>query len=242
MRWIFSDPTPSTSAVPYSVVEEEEIRNYGPQLKRKGNIKFVKAKGSSLQPVERKRRALYHDLEPSQELPKLSQPADLDLSNEPDTDDDDIIFYSPTTLLPLPPLPTSHFQREQRESPSISQLLADHPPTAPPRVVPTPYGIGSDTIGWKILAKQGWREGEGLGKATGSFLLDEEGGLIKDSTLMEGIKVPILPVERMNRSGLGITQEKRKRPRDNGLKVKKKGKRERGRERERKEMLAYLNR
>lgn len=307
MRWIFSDSTPSgaTSTVPkklHSIDLYDEaahdLPSYGPQLKRKGNIRFIKARGdvqskgngNSGEEHTKPKRSLYDDLAPPLDvIPRItvqtpiastsrarlpsSVTPDLDLtlssSDESDDSDDDLTFYDPRTSLPLPrvPLPRvtlSPVRRPHKSLPkSISDLLSDFTPQQAPVIVPTQYGIGANTIGWRMLARQGWREGEGLGRGAGSFVLDDEGGLVKAAKdrAVEGIKVPIQAVERMHRSGLGIVQNSTKgyRARDNGVKLKKKGKRERGREREkqealkvvqkravverrdRKELLAYLN-
>lgn len=310
MKWIFSEASPSasTSRIPAKLTsfdsygeEGREMPSYGPQLQRKGNIKFVRAKGvvegkgkERSGDGERKVRSLYDDMDPvpststsflrstpstlvahakSTQGKSTSVTPDLDLTlsdSPPSSDtDDDLIICDSLTSLPLPPLPRSNpltTKTRKAKLQSITDMLADFVPRQAPVVVPTQYGIGMDTIGWRMLSKQGWKVGEGLGRGAGAFVLDEEGGLIKDRTLgaVEGIKVPIQAIERMNRSGLGIAQDKGKakpyRERDNGVKMKKKGKRERGREREkqealtvvakryaaekreRKELLAYLNR
>lgn len=308
MKWIFSEGsgTASTSTIPakltsFDSYEEEgrEMPSYGPTLMRKGNIKFVRAKGvqegkgkersGDIEP--KVKRSLYHNMDPVPSRPSSllrSTPSalaassksanstttpDLDLTlsdSTPSSDaDDDLIICDSLTSLPLPPLPRLKplsTKARKAKLQSITDMLADFVPQQTPVVVPTQYGIGMDTVGWRMLSKQGWKAGEGLGRGAGAFVLDEEGELIKDNAMggVEGIKVPIQAVERMNRSGLGVVQQKGKgkpyRERDNGVKLKKKGKRERGREREkqealkvvakrysaekrdRKELLAYLNR
>lgn len=122
-----------------------------------------------------------------------------------------------------------------------------------PLVPPTHYAIRPDSPGWQLLARQGWKEGQTLGPVTP----EGEG---------RGLKVPLRPVEKHDRKGLGLgtdedggrgksgrklTPEERERERRKKEKEErdKRGRGERGmermkkrEERERKAMIAYMNR
>ncbi|BGP26132.1 hypothetical protein JCM10295v2_005075 [Rhodotorula toruloides] len=120
-------------------------------------------------------------------------------------------------------------------------------------VPPTHYAIRPDSPGWQLLARQGWKEGQTLGPVTP----EGEG---------RGLKVPLRPVEKHDRKGLGLgtgedggdwksarkmTHEDRERERRRKEREErdKRGRGERGmermkkrEERERKAMIAYMNR
>ncbi|BGP33721.1 hypothetical protein JCM10296v2_005525 [Rhodotorula toruloides] len=127
------------------------------------------------------------------------------------------------------------------------------PASFKPLVPPTHYAIRPDSPGWQLLARQGWKEGQTLGPVT-----PEGQG--------RGLKVPLRPVEKHDRKGLGLgtgedgrggkngrklTHEERERERRRKEREErdKCGRGERGmerlkkrEERERKAMIAYMNR
>ncbi|BGP01697.1 Proteophosphoglycan 5 [Rhodotorula toruloides ATCC 204091] len=122
-----------------------------------------------------------------------------------------------------------------------------------PLVPPTHYAIRPDSPGWQLLARQGWKEGQTLGPVTP----EGEG---------RGLKVPLRPVEKHDRKGLGLgtgedggggkngrklthEESERERRRKEREERDKRGRGERGmermkkrEERERKAMIAYMNR
>jgi len=263
--------------------EDDEFTPYGPQLKRQGNVRFVKAKGLGLEAFEGttgsdkgKQRAtgaeeapkdkgntvrgLYESIVGLQPTPaatptpprRATPPApDVDLTlDSGDDSDDELIVLDPATGLraPLPPR-IKRLRPKRRPSSAIHDLL----PTdlTNPHVPPVHYGIKPSNIGWRMLAKQGWVEGQCLGPAEG----EEREGTVKR------LKVPLQGVEKFDRRGLGgdggkdqgpkKTREEREeeRKRQQRIEKERRGRGTRGmtkqheREgRERKEMIAYMNR
>ena len=252
---------------------EDEDASYGPTLKRRGNVRFVRAKlgggdvvGDGEDEGQRKgkgkgraRDTLVEKGEDVRDLyesivgvraPLATPPApaqsfrptpDVDLTLDSDSDsDDDLLIVDPLTGHAAPP-PRPRPRPRLRASALVELLL---PSTASPLVPPISYGIKSNSIGWKMLAKQGWKEGEGLGP------VDAEG---------RGLMVPLKASNKQDKKGLGVTKksqdvsrkkarereeirnrEGRKRELDaRGGKVAARRARRDGDER--KELLAYLN-
>ncbi|KAK4693969.1 hypothetical protein P7C70_g8828, partial [Phenoliferia sp. Uapishka_3] len=260
----------------------DEDANYGPTLKRRGNVRFVRAKlvdeqasdkgkgremdkpdspsgpgdkGEALKGfyesivgVQAQSTAPSTSARPPPPRPALPI-ADLVLSSDSDSSDDDeiLIVDSLTGLTSRPPIPVRPPRLPRRPQPKLiplHQLLL--PPTAAPLVPPIAYGIKPTNIGWKLLQKQGWKEGQGLGP---NEVGDSDGG---------GLKVPLKASEKFDRKGLGGKKEK-KNPGEDKRRKEADKKRERGALEEwerggreavkkarkdevaRKELLAYLN-
>lgn len=158
---------------------------------------------------------------------------------EEEEEDDDIIVLDPHTSLPLPLL-ASTFQKKTHNQPykSNSRSIVDLlPPSAStpiiPIIPPIQYGIESSNIGYKLLSRSGWKEGDSLGVKKEDIEHDDR------------LRVPLKNSNKMDKRGLGMATIKKD-------KVKKKGKRERKVERlnrhkdveerkHRKEMLRYMN-
>jgi hypothetical protein len=191
--WIFSldgPPLPSTSPLPqpspapssllYADAPtpasrpnldpdwEDEDASYGPTLKRRGNVRFVrsklgggvsaadggdKGKGREVDtaPKGEMVRGLYESIvgvsngagpttprPPAPARPR--RPPDVDLTLESDSDsDDDIISIDPTTSLPYPKPPPPRIRRRRAPIPAIHELL--QPPSATPLVPQVSYGL-----------------------------------------------------------------------------------------------------
>ncbi|KDE05302.1 hypothetical protein MVLG_04333 [Microbotryum lychnidis-dioicae p1A1 Lamole] len=210
-----------------------------------------------------------------------SKLVDLDLtSDQYDSDSDsvsdeneDIIILDPLTRLPEPKLLPNPLPRTKRARPNaplhraIHELLPSQPlgdPIAPqdqvqtqgivPLVPPTYYAIPSTNIGWRILQRQGWKEGGSLG----SVQQGEGGG----SEQGRGLKVPLKASDKFDRKGLGNKlkgdveegalkewKKEKERKRRDLVEVEKRGKgsreiemRQRQEMKDRKELLAYMNR
>ncbi|GAA5971228.1 hypothetical protein JCM3765_007145 [Sporobolomyces pararoseus] len=108
--------------------------------------------------------------------------------NPSDSEDDDVIILDPLTNLPesriLPPP-----RKKPRLKPRlIHELLGDS--TDPVLVPPTHYALPETNFGYRLLSKQGWKEGATLGK---------QGGL----------KVPLKAIEKFDRKGLGLEEKKK---------------------------------
>ncbi|ORY77270.1 hypothetical protein BCR35DRAFT_305578 [Leucosporidium creatinivorum] len=252
--------------------EDDEFTAYGPQLRRKGNVRFVKAKGLGAVDAGDKGgkgkerdvgaedapkdkgnsvRGLYESIVGLQPTPAATPtpprrptppPPDVDLTLDSGEDsDDDLIVLDPATGLPAPPPPRIKRLRPKRRPPSaIHDLLpAD---LTNPHVPPIHYGIKPSNIGWRMLAKQGWVEGQCLGPAEA----EEREGTVKR------LKVPLQGVEKWwEGQGPKKTREEREeeRRRQERIEKERRGRGSRGmtkqheREgRERKEMIAYMNR
>lgn len=245
--------------------------SYGPQVRRKGNVKFVRAKlgvtkdddgdakGKAREllagdekdaPARRDPapfRSLYDGMDalPLQSLansfvkaaPPRPPPGTIDVdltldSSDASSSDDELTVSTPTGIVLPPPRRSPPRPLRRTRALPIHRLLADFSPNEP-LVPPIQYGIGSNNIGWKLLQRQGWREGEGLGVVP----VAGPGKPI----VAPSIKVPIKASEKADRKGLGMAVEASKdggRTKRNFGKepVKKKGKRERLREREKAEL------
>ncbi|SDA01440.1 BZ3500_MvSof-1268-A1-R1_Chr10-1g02668 [Microbotryum saponariae] len=214
-----------------------------------------------------------------------SKPVDLDLTSDQfDSDSDsvsdeneDIIILDPLTRLPEPNSLPTPLPRTKRTRPNaaplhraIHELLPSQPlgdPIAPqdqaqaqaqgivPLVPPTYYAIPSTNIGWRILQRQGWKEGGSLG-----VVQQGEGGPEQG----RGLKVPLKASDKFDRKGLGNKlkgdeeegalkerkkEKEKERKRRDLVEVEKRGKgsreialRQRQEMKDRKELLAYMNR
>ncbi|GAA6002512.1 uncharacterized protein JCM10292_007704 [Rhodotorula paludigena] len=121
-----------------------------------------------------------------------------------------------------------------------------------PFVPPTHYALKPDNPGWRILQRQGWREGGVLGAVPAPGSGDAP----------RGLKVPLRAKEKFDRRGLGgeeragarMGKEERRRERERAREGEERERERRGRgargmewvqkreERERKAMIAYMNR
>ncbi|GAA6015522.1 hypothetical protein JCM11491_004381 [Sporobolomyces phaffii] len=133
-----------------------------------------------------------------------SPPANL----EDEDEDDDIVILDPLTNLPERVAPP----RRRRLLPrSIHELVGSaHDPVVAP---PTHYAIGETEVGYRLLARHGWKAGETLGR-----------------TRIAGLKVPLRAVEKFDRKGLGLSDARQQRAR---WKLTEKEKEEERRTRER---------
>ncbi|GAA5912242.1 hypothetical protein JCM6882_005205 [Rhodosporidiobolus microsporus] len=95
-------------------------------------------------------------------------------------DDDDLIVLDPSTGLPAPPLPSTSSlptasspppprsfsfnppPPSSRVRPLLIHQLLPSPAAAPPSL-PTHYALKPDNPGWRMLQRQGWKEGAALG-------------------------------------------------------------------------------
>lgn len=248
----YAPPPPRTSfGRPRVDLEEGDTEgNYGPTTRRRGNVRFVPARGlekgkergtDDLGLVKGDKgafvRGLYESIT-STTVPPTTQSAPPSRARTPDVDltldsdsDDDIIILNPLTRLPYP--------RPRPARPrAIHDLLSDSTPSTPPLIPPIQYGLKPTNVGWRILARQGWVEGQPLG-AKGN----------------EGLVVPLKGSEKFDRAGLGGGKGERRpsgKERQEKRREEESGRREKGSrgmekarkrgEDERKEMLAYLNR
>ncbi|GAA5869951.1 hypothetical protein JCM8547_008112 [Rhodosporidiobolus lusitaniae] len=150
-----------------------------------------------------------------------SQPQPASPPAEAEADDDDLIVLSPTTGLPVPPLPhrPSSFASSSSAAPvrsfsfnsppasarpsplQIHQLLP--PSSAPPVSLPTHYGLKSDNKGWRLLEAQGWKEGAALGPQAPPAGEGEPNGAGGGGGERRGLLVPLRPIEKHDRLGLG---------------------------------------
>ena len=160
--------------------------------------------------------------------------------------DDDIIIVDPLTSLPIttsPIIPPPPRRRDRLKPLLIHEMLSLPSTSSQPLVPPTYYALPDSNVGYRLLHKQGWREGETLGP------LNKEQG--------RGLKVPLKAKEKFDRAGLGVVgkrkmtgeekeEERMKRVREER---ERRGKGTRGMERkrleerrERKEWISYMNR
>ena len=246
----YAPPPPRTSfGRPRPALEEGDTEgSYGPRTRRRGNVRFVPARGLVAEKGKGRAtdedkgafvRGLYESIvsatPPPPPAPRArARTPDVDLTLDSDSDDE-VIILNPLTRLPYP--------RPRPARPrAIHDLLADSTPSSP-LLPPIQYALKPSNIGWRLLARQGWVEGQPLGP------LDEkgEGG---------GLKVPLKGSEKFDRAGLGgggrgerrespRETEERRREEERGLREKgsagmeKKRRKEEG---ERKALLAYMNR
>lgn len=201
----------------------DEDANYGPTLKRRGNVRFVRAKlvGTTVgdkgkgrerdapadaPPAEKGEvvRGLYESIVGLRAAPALAAPAplavavtrpsrlapDVDLTG--DDSDDDITFIDPSTGFAEVTPPPRIRRLRRYKPPALLDLLI--PPSAAPLVPPISYAIKPNNIGWQMLARQGWKEGDGLGP------VDAE---------PRALKVPLKASDKFDKKGLGVSKERR---------------------------------
>lgn len=146
--------------------------------------------------------------------PDVDLTFDSDSSASSSEDEDDVQIINPQTQLPYPPLLKSKvFRKRKPQIPSIPDILGPTSSTSKPIIPPIHYGIGSNNIGWKLLVKNGWKEGDGLGAiipSTISTSMIEDGAdtleiieEINHGTGGIGRKVPIRAELKIGRGGLG---------------------------------------
>lgn len=201
---------------------DDRFTPYGPTTRRQGPMRFVAAKNVPAAHSEDKRpelptasgiaqdkgsavRSIYESivLKPPAAAPKPPPlpppppPPDLDLTlddeDEEGEEDDDLNIIDPLTGETAVKAPLIPRRRSQRPL-GINELLPprNESPLVP-RALPTQYGIKPSSIGWKLLAKAGWKEGESLGP-------------VEDATQSsKRLKVPLKASEKFDRSGLGVT-------------------------------------
>ncbi|KAM0751120.1 hypothetical protein T439DRAFT_325273 [Meredithblackwellia eburnea MCA 4105] len=274
---------------------EDQDASFGPTLKRRGNVKFVregaglgagKGKGRAVDAEEQVDRSgggvrgFYEALvgtssgsvtptsrNATPPLPIASTSsvtAAIDLTQADDTSDEEeaeMIIMNPITRLPLPP--PSKLPKRKRAKPTPLHLLIN-PPEAKAVVPPISYAIKQTNVGYKMLERQGWKIGEGLGVAPGLTASDEvprEAEGTDGNKIRRGLLVPIKASEKFDRRGIGLDKEKgaelkrkreqleedRRRKREDELKsALMKGRERRAlaklEQRERKDMIAYMNR
>ena len=136
---------------------------------------------------------------------------------------------------------------------------------------PTQYAIKPDSPGWRLLARQGWREGLPLGPvpAVVSAAAASSSSTSGGDAAAGRLKVPLRAVEKHDRSGIGVAKApqdravvgalnsesaRRERERERKRKAEQEAKARRGKgergmerqrkqeERERKAWIAYMNR
>lgn len=152
---------------------------------------------------------------------------DDDGSADEDVDDDVVVIDPLTGLAEERRDPLANTTLRKRVQPLfIHQLLprasssADSDAAAggplKPFVPPTQYAIKPDSPGWRLLARQGWREGLPLGpvpavvtaaSSTSSDTLDGTSlGDAAAATTAGRLKVPLRAVEKHDRSGIGVAK------------------------------------
>ena len=108
--------------------------------------------------------------------------------NSPDSEDDDVIILDPLTNLPEHRIPSPPRKKPRLKPRLIHELLGDS--NDPVLVPPTHYSLPETNFGYRLLSKQGWKEGATLGR---------QGGL----------KVPLKAIEKFDRKGLGLEEKKK---------------------------------
>lgn len=151
---------------------------------------------------------------------------DEDGSADEDVDDDVVVIDPLTGLAEERRDPRQNTAVRKRVQPLfIHQLLprassssdSDAAAGAPlkPFVPPTQYAIKPDSPGWRLLARQGWREGLPLGPvpavvaaaSSSSDTLDgSPSGDAAAAATAGRLKVPLRAVEKHDRSGIGVAR------------------------------------
>lgn len=132
--------------------------------------------------------------EPDIVLSSDSEPEPTSEREDGDDEHDDIVILDPLTNLPELRTRPDLVAKPRLKPRLIPELLVD--PSSEPLVVPpTYYALPETNFGYRLLAKQGWKEGTTLGRQ-GS-----------------GLKVPLRAVEKYDRRGLGLDTGKDKRGR-----------------------------
>jgi len=220
-------------------------------------IVLARASASTTTPPAAQKRARQSvKQEPARKEPPASsrRQAEVIYVTDSDSDEDEatregeevteraVTVFKPPERTRVPDPFTPWHQRKATPR-TIHELLATATPSdgnsddGQPYVPPVYYGIKETSKGWKMLARQGWTEGEALGP-------------VREET-RKALLVPIRPVEKQDRKGLGnAVERKRERAgneREEARHPKVKGGRDRAhvqsREQEkRRAMLAYMNR
>lgn len=152
-------------------------------------------------------------------------------ADEDDDDDDDLVVIDPLTGLAeerRDPLQNTALRKRvqplfihqllPRASSSSLDSAATGAGRGPlkPFVPPTQYAIKPDSPGWRLLARQGWREGLPLGPVpavvSGAAFSNhgdaQDGACSGDAaaTTAGRLKVPLRAVEKHDRSGIGVAR------------------------------------
>lgn len=220
--------------------------------------------------------------------PGSSSSSGDDEEDDDEADGDDLVVIDPLTGLaeerPRDPL-TKTARRKRVQPLFIHQLLPRASPSSDsdattsaggrgplkPFVPPTQYAIKPDSPGWRLLARQGWREGLPLGPvpAVVSAAAASSSSTSGGDAAAGRLKVPLRAVEKHDRSGIGVAKApqdravvgalnsesaRRERERERKRKAEQEAKARRGKgergmerqrkqeERERKAWIAYMNR
>ncbi|GAA5873758.1 hypothetical protein JCM3774_000162 [Rhodotorula dairenensis] len=135
--------------------------------------------------------------------------ADSDDGNQ--DGDDDLIVMDPLTGLPEAKPSETGPPPKRLQALLIHQLLpraSDSDAAAEPFVPPTQYAIKPDSPGWRLLTRQGWREGLPLGPigGPGRGVQAGAGGTAGEAAGVGGgrLKVPLRAIEKHDRSGIGV--------------------------------------
>ncbi|KAK4051008.1 hypothetical protein OIV83_003137 [Microbotryomycetes sp. JL201] len=277
---------------------DDDIPSYGPTLRRRGNVNFVKAQGLEASEMARRPeisggqnrgssvKGLYesivgiqvpnpppaatqqHTIHTERKRTPHVVEVDVDLTGDDDDDgnDEDILIIDsrtgertpyveskPRRYIVPPPAPSSVFNANRpvldpAPSRAIHEML---PVNLEPLQLPPNYHLRSSNVGWQMLSRQGWNEGNALGPA----VVEQD----VDGSESKRLKVPLRPLEKHDRRGLGL--EVKSEPRKTRAEIEaerkrlallerdKRGRRARGMERQKKKeaqdhraMLAYMNR
>ncbi|GAA96099.1 uncharacterized protein L969DRAFT_17174 [Mixia osmundae IAM 14324] len=152
---------------------------WGPTTRSKKRLVFVKATGVHLRTVEPAARAA--DEEDSASFYKR-------ITTERAVSPDFMEIPAPEQLNRCTVCAVTYPRgRADEHHRSLAHLIAADPSSITPS---TQYGLKSTNLGWQALQQQGWQEGRPLGR-DGS-----------------GLKVPIRPSVKRDRSGIGMEQKK----------------------------------
>lgn len=139
-----------------------------------------------------------------------STESDADITDDNDDEEQDVIVLDPLTGLPETKTSGPGQAPKRLQALLIHQLLpraSDTDAAVEPFVPPTQYAIKPDSPGWRLLTRQGWREGLPLGPVVsieGGALAGTEGGVTAGSSGSARLKVPLRAVEKHDRSGIGV--------------------------------------
>ncbi|KAK4050343.1 hypothetical protein OIO90_005136 [Microbotryomycetes sp. JL221] len=247
----------SSHTAQYKAAEQDdEFTPYGPTLRRRGNVAFVKAQGLSassgnssatkvLHSVGHSRgvhvKGLYESIvgtptPPPQPAPKPTQAPqikiDVDLTaDEHDEDessgesvesDAEVIIVDSQTGQQLPYrdsrptttavrrsiVPANVFATQTTSTQSRVPARAIHemlPKVLTPLKLPPNYHLRPNNVGWQLLSKQGWQEGDGLGVPEAK---PENDASDEERKMSKRLKVPLRGIEKHDRRGLGLDPTK----------------------------------
>lgn len=175
-------------------------------------------------------------------------------TDAPNSDEDLVILDSqghPETTIPRPPRIR---RRRQPPPPPPAALL---PTSLTPHAPPIQYILPETSFGYSLLRRQGWHEGQPLGpKPVAQDNATAPGP--PNTHFAQRLIVPLKPVEKHDRRGLGPTTEESRREQKEAMAARKREKEERRRagqsqgveairreqkreEWRRRELLAHLN-